>query len=208
MPAEKPTTPDESTPKASPEEHWNVLEGRTGGTATGGGKSAPPQIKAVGTEEKGPKHLRSRRTRFGVAAGLAALVVALASIGVATLVGRDHGGRSRPRSRAVHAKRREAEKRRSGRAGWVKEAGGSPRPRQGRTGPRSSRTQRATPGHDARPAALPRPRVEVPTQPPESVAAPPEQPSEPSAPAPADPSARNERPGLRDGATESTEFGL
>jgi len=205
MSTEEPTAPEESsTTKASPEEDWNVLEGRTGSTAIEDEKPAPSQSETKRKEQRG-KRVLSRHRRLVVGAGLAVLVVSLASFAVAAWLGGDHARRSRPRSGAVHAKRQEAPRRRSGRVRWVREAGESPRPRQGRTALRRPCARR-----HARPRRKPRRpahrEAELPTQPPEP--APPEQPPEPSAPAPAAPSAPKERPGLRDGATESSEFGL
>jgi hypothetical protein len=207
MSAEEPTTPEERTPKVSPAKTWKELEGRTGGDAIEDEKPAPSQIKSKDKEENGRKRLRSRRARFGVAGFLAVLVVTLASIVVASLVGGDPARRSRPPSGAVHAKRREAEKQRVGRARWVREAGRSSRPRQRRTAPGRSRARRhVRPRHKPRrPAQQP---ATSPAQSPESVPASPERAPAPSAPAPAAPSEPKQEPGPRDGATESTEFGL
>jgi hypothetical protein len=207
MSTEEPTAPEESSAtKASPEEDWNVLEGRIGGAASGDERSAPSQAESESEEEKGWKRLLSRRARFGVAGGSAVLVVALASVAVTALVGGEVARRPRSRPGAVHAKRRGAEKRGSGRARWVREAGGSARPPHRRTAPGRSRARSHTRPR-RKPSRPVRQKAEAPSQPPEP-AQPQAQPPEPSAPAPAAPSAPEERPGLRDGATESTEFGL
>lgn len=207
MSAEEPTTPEEPTTKVSVAKTWKELEGRTGGDVIEDQKSAPSQIKSKDKEEGGRKRLLPRRTRLVVAGVLAVLVVALGSIAVATLVGGGHARRSGPRSGAVHANRREAKKRRSGRARWVREAGESRRPRQRRTehGPQRLRRHDRPRRKPRRPAQQP---PGTPAQPPESVPASPEPSPAPSAPAPTAPSEPKEGPGLRDGATESSEFGL
>lgn len=207
MSAEEPTTPEEQTTKVSVAKSWKELEGRTGGDAIEDEKSAPSQITSEGKEEGWRKRLLSRRTRLVVAGALAVLAVALGSIAVATLVGGGHAPRSRPRSGAVHAKTREAKKRRSGRARWVREAEGGRRPRQRRTEPSPHRARRRDRPRRKyrRPAQQP---ASAPAQPPESVPASPEPSPAPSAPAPTAPSEPEQEPGLRDGATESTEFGL
>jgi len=202
MSAEEPTTPDAHTTKVSHVRTWRELEGRTGGDAIEDERSTPSQIKSKGKEEKTGKHLPSRRPRFVIAGGLAVFVVALVSIAFVTLVGGDHTRRSRPRSRAAHAKEREARKRRPGRARWVREAGGGHPPRQRHAEPRPQRPRRQyRPRHrHRRPAQQP---ATSPAQPPESAPAHPE-----PAPAPAVPSEPEQERGLRDGATESMEFGL
>jgi hypothetical protein len=203
MSAEKPTTPEERTAAVSPIEDWDELEGRTGATAIEDEKPTPSQIEPEGNEDDRRKRVLSRRVRLVVAGALAVLLVALASIVFAALVGRDSGPRSQPQSRAVHAKRQRADGRRSSRARWLKEADGRRRSRQRRTAhgaPRAGRhvNPRRRTGH---PAQQP---PQAPTQSPESDTTSPE----PSAPAPAAPSEPKEEPGLRDGATESSEFGL
>ena len=208
MSAEEPTTtPEERIAAVSHVKTWDELEGRTGGTAIEEEKSAPSQGESKGNDGNGRKRVLSRRVRFVGAGVFAVLVVALASIIVAALVGRDSVPRSQPRSGAVHAKGRRAERRRASRARWFKEADGSPRPRQRRTAHGAARAGR----HVHRRRRTPRPArqpAEAPTQSPESAAALPAPPPEPSAPAPPAPSAPKEGPGLRDGATESSEFGL
>jgi len=205
MSAEEPITPEDRTTALSSVKTWRELEDRTGGDVSEDEKAAPSQIESESEKEKGRKHVFSRHTRFVAAGVVAILAVALAGIAVAGLAGEDHTRRSTPRSGRVHAKRREAQRRRSGRVRWAREVGESPRPRQGRTALRLPCAR-----HHARPRRKPRRpahrEAELPSQPPEP--APPEQPPEPSAPAPAAPSAPKERPGLRDGATESSEFGL
>jgi hypothetical protein len=207
MSAEEPTAPEERTTKVLPAKHWLEMEGRTGGAAIEDEKSAPSQIEPKGKEGDGRKRVLSRRARLIVTGVLAVLVVTLALIVAAALMGGDAARRSRPRSGAVHAKGQEAEKRRSDRARWVREAGGSPRSRARRTPPGRSRARRhARPRHNPRrPAQQP---AASPAQPPESVSASPEPTPTPSAPAPAAPSEPQQEPGLRDGTTESTEFGL
>jgi len=207
MSAEEPTTPEEQATKAPAARTWKELEGRIGGDVTEDEKSEMSQIESNSEERRVWRRPLSRRLRFFVAGGLAVFVVALASVAVATLVGGDHTRRARPRSGAAHAEEREAQKRRSGRARWVREAGASPRPRQRRTMPGAHRARRrARPRRKAhRPAQQP---TTSPAQPPEAVPAPPEPPPAPISPAPASPSEPEQEPGLRDGATESTEFGL
>ena len=207
MSAKEPTAPKVGTAAVSPAEHWRELEGRTAGPAIEDEKSAPSQGESKGNEEDGGKRVLARRVRLVLAGVLAVLVVALASIVVAALEGRDSVPRSQPRSGAVHAKRRKAERPKWSRARWLKEADRNPRPRQRRTAHgalhagRHVHRRRRTP----RPAQQP---AEAPTQSPESAVTPPAPPPEPSAPAPSAPSEPKEGPGLRDGATESTEFGL
>jgi hypothetical protein len=204
MSAEKPTTPKERTAAASPvEEDWDELEGRTGATAIEDEKPTPSQIEPEGNEEDRRKRVLSRRVRLVVAGALAVLAVALASIVFAALVGRDSVPRPQPQSGTVHAKRQGADGRRSSRARWLKEADGRRRSRQGRAAPGAPRAgrhidSRRRTGH---PVQQP---PQAPTQSPESGATSPE----PSVPAPDAPSEPKEEPGLRDGATESSEFGL
>lgn len=206
MSAEEPTRPEEHTTASSPVETWDELEGRTGGTAIEDEKSAPSQGESKGNEEDGRKRVLSRRVRL-VAGVLAVLVVALASIIVSALEGRDSVPRSQPQSGAVHAKGRKAERRKSSRLQWLKEVDGSPPPRQRRTAHGAPRAGR----HVHRQRRTPRPvqqAAEASTQSPESAATLPAPPPEPSAPAPSAPSEPKEGSGLRDGATESSEFGL
>jgi len=207
MPPAEITTHEEHTPNVSHVRTWRELEGRTGGDAIEDEKSTSSQIESKGREEETGKHLPSRHPRFVIAGVLAVLVVALVSIAFVALVGGDHTRRSRPRSGAAHAKEREARKRRPGRARRVREAGGGQPPRQRHAEPRPQRPRRQyRPRHrHRRPAQQP---TTSPAQPPESVPAPPEPAPAPSPPLPAAPSEPKEEPGLRDGATESTEFGF
>ena len=206
MSAEKPTTPEERTAAASAvEEDWDELEGRTDATAIEDEKPTPSQIEPEGNEEDRRKRVLSRRVRLVVAGALAVLVVALASIVFAALVGRDSVPRPQPQSGAVHAKRQRADRRGSSRARWLKEADGRRRSRQGRAARGRPRARR-----QARPRRNP---AQQPTdapahQPPESAPTSPEPAGAPSVPAPAAPSEPKQKPGLRDGATESAEFGL
>jgi hypothetical protein len=205
MSAEEPTHPEGYAPKVRPGESWDELEGRTGAKTFDIEKSTPSQTEAKGHEDKEPKHVLSRRVRLLLAGVSAVLVVALASIAVTMSVGGDHVGRIQLRSGAVHARGQEGEKRRSGRARRVTGAGKSPRRRQGRSVPGRPHARRhGRPRHNSRrPAQQP---ADTPAQPPESTPTSPE--PAPGAPAPAAPSEPQQGPGLRDGATESTEFGL
>jgi hypothetical protein len=208
MSAEEPTTPgDGSTTKVSPEEDWNALECRTGGTATENEKSSPSQAESEDEEKKGPERRRSRRVRPLLAMASALIVVALASIAAAALVGGDTGHGLRPRSRAVHVKSQEAAKRRSSRARWAGGASGSLRTRREREGHGLSRAGRHA--HRRRkPRSPTKQAADIPGEPPVYGSTAPEPPPQPSTPASRAPSAPKQEPGLRDGATESTEFGL
>ncbi len=203
MSTEKPTTPKDDTTQVSPTEHWLEMEVRTGGEAVDDESATSPN-QPKGTEEKGRKRVLSQRARIVVVAALIALGAALAWIVVPALV----GGGSTPQSRHAPGglKARKASGERSSRTRWVREPGQAARPHRRRTAPAASHVRHhAQPRHEPRPPASP--PQDIPSQPPASGAAP-EPAPEPSAPAPPPPSESAGKPGLRDGATESDEFGL
>jgi hypothetical protein len=133
------------------------------------------------------------------------LAVALAWIVVPALV----GGGSTPQSRSTPGglKAGKAGGERSSRTRWAREPGEAARPRRRRTAASAPHARHHV--HSRNKFQHPaRPPSENPSRPPASGAAPPEPAPEPSAPAPPPPSEPAGKPGLRDGATESTEFGL
>jgi hypothetical protein len=207
MSAEEPTTPEERTTKVSPEETWNALEGRTGGAAVEDEGSAPSQVGPEHGEKGGRRPVFSRRAGLLVAVVLAVLAVALAATVVVALVGGGSGHRPGPRSGEMHAKGRTPDRRRSSRARWAEEADGRRRSRQRRNGHERLRAERHA-YRRRKPRRPAKQSTDAPSQPPAYGPTSPESAPEPSAPAPAAPSAPKERPSLRDGATESTEFGL
>lgn len=204
MSAEEPTTHEERTPRASVVKPWKELEDRTGGDVREAETSTPSQIESQGNEGGRRKRLASRRARLLLAGVLAVLVAAPALIAIASLTGAGSAPRLEPRSGAVHANEQKTKRRSSGRAPWVREAGKSPRPRQKRAAPAQSRARRHVQPRDKPRRAARRPEGAV-GPPSESVPASPEPTPAPIAPAPSE---HEEGPGLRDGATESTEFGL
>jgi hypothetical protein len=207
MSTEKPTTPKDGTTAVSTADHWRELEGRTGGAPDAEGELATTQLEPKDPEEKGRKRALSRRARTAIPAALIAFAVALAWIVVPALVGGDSARRSQPAPEVLPAKARKADKRRSSRARWVKEPDEGAQPRQRRTALGTPHVRRHThPQHEPRRPDPPPPGA--PSQPPASGTTPPEPASEPSAPAPPPPSEPKGNPGLRDGATESAEFGL
>jgi hypothetical protein len=205
MSAKEPTAPKDSAAAVSPAEHWRELEGRTAGP-TIDEKSTLSQVEP---EDDAKEHRRrrgvSRRARF---AALASLVIAVAPAWVVVLasVTGESASRSPDTRGVVHAEPGKAERRSWSLARRAKGAGEIPRLRQRRTARRTPRAGRHT--HPRWEPRRPAPPAEAPSRSPASGATPPELTPEPSAPAPVAPSEPKEAPGLRDGATESTEFGL
>lgn len=205
MSTEKPTTPKDGAPALSPEEHWCELQVRAGGESDAHDEITTSQVKSEDTAEVGRHRALTRRARIVVAAALTVLAVALAWIVVPTLVGGGSTPRSRPTPGGLKAGK--AGGGRSSQTRWVREPDQAARPRRRRTATSAPHVRHhAQPRHELqRPAPPP---SDDPSQPPASGAAPPEPAPEPSAPAPPPPSEPAGKPGLRDGATESTEFGL
>lgn len=203
MSTEKPTTPKDDTTAPSPTDYWREKEALAGGASDAEVETS--QVESKNTEGEGRKRALTRHARIIAAVVLAVLVVALAWVVVPVLVG---GGstppRPRPASGILPAKERRTDGRGSGRTRWVREPGepnestrspqrhavlGAPRERH-RARLRHPSPQPASPESDA------------PSQSLESGTAPPEPVPEAGEPEP------KGKPGLRDGATESTEFGL
>lgn len=207
MSTEKPTTPQDGATALSPEEHWRELEGRTGGASDAEGAVATSQVEPEDPEGEGRKRVLSRRARIAIPAALIAFAVALAWIVVPALVGGGSTPQSRPTPGDLPAKAGKAGGGRSSRTRWVREPDQAARPRRRLTATSAPRVRHhAHPRQELqRPAPPP---SDDPGRPPASGAAPPEQAPEPSAPALPPPSEPAGKPGLRDGATESTEFGL
>jgi len=209
MSAEEFTTSGGHTTGASPEGEWRELEGRAGGTAVEGEESTSSQVVSAANDKDRRRPVFSLRARLRVAGALGVVAMASAAMVVVALVGGGPERRPRARSGETHAKGREAGRRRSSRARRAEETGGSPRSRYRRHGHAPPHA-----GRHAHPRPKTRPPVErsteAPNQPPAYGAASQTPAPEPSAPmpTPAAPSAPEEGPGLRDGATESTEFGL
>lgn len=206
MSAEKPTTSNGDVPADSVTDFWDGVEGQTRGEPEAGGEPTTPQAKPEG--EKGwRKRVLSRPARVAAGAALFVLAVALAWVVVPTLMREGSAPRPRPATGALPAKARKADKRGSGRTRWVREPDASPRPRQTHE-PETPRSQRRTRlRHEpSRPAPPP---PESASQPPASGAAPPPPVPTPGPSSPAPTSTEpKEEPGIRDGATESDEFGL
>ena len=207
MSAKEPTTPKDGAAAVSAAEHWRELEGRTGDAPDTEGELATSGVEPEGTEEEGRKRVLSRRARVAVAALLIAFGLAPAWIVVPALVGEGSTRRSRSTPGALPSKARRADRRGSGRTRWVREPDASAQPRQRRTplgAPQGKR--RAHPRHGPPSSASPAP--EAASRPPASGTTPSEPLAEPSEPAPPSASKPKGKPGLRDGATESAEFGL
>lgn len=202
MSTEKPTAPKENTSVVSPSEHWQELRARAGGEPETDEEVAASRGEPEGDREEKEKISLSRRARFLVATALIVLAAALAWVIASALVGGGSTQRSRPASDVVHAKTPKTVGERTSRARWVREPDEAARPRRTHTTPAAPHvSHRAHSRHGPRPLGPP---PEEPGQPPASGAAPPEQ----GVPAPSAPEEPEEKPGLRDGATESTEFGL
>jgi hypothetical protein len=202
MSMEKPTTPKDGAEAVSAVEHWRELEGRTGGAPDTEGEIATSQVEP---EEEGRKRVLLRPARTAIAVALTAFALALAWVVVGALMGGGSARRSQSAPPVLPAKARKADKQRPSRARWVKEPDESSQPRQRPTALGAPQVRRRVrPQHGPR-HPVPSPPV-VSSQPPASSPTPakPAPAPEPSAPAPPPPA----KPGLRDGATESAEFGL
>jgi len=205
MSAKKPTTPQDEATSISPTEHWRELEGRTGGPSDADDEVEAPQAETADAGEAGRKRALPRRARIGVAAVLAVSAVALAWIAVPALVGRGSTPQSRSTPGDLPAKVGKASGGRSSRTRWAREPDETARLRRRRTATSAPYARHRAAQHKLqRPDGPPSEDL---SQPPASGAAPPEPAPEPSAPAPPAPG-EPDRAGLRDGATESAEFGL
>jgi len=196
----EPTTPDDGDPADAPTDFWRGVEGQTRGEPDAKSKSTTAQVRPEG--EKGRRErVLSRPTRIAAGAGLLTLAVVLAWVVVPALIGGGPTSGRRPASGALPAKARDADKRGPDRTRWAREPGASSQPRR-RHAPEARQVRRR---------AHPRHEPSHPAPPPESPASgspPPEPAPELSPPAPPPPAEPKEEPGLRDGATESEEFGL
>jgi hypothetical protein len=202
MSTEKTPTPEDGTTSISPTEHWRELEGRTGDAPDAEDEIEASRVES-GAKEAGRKRVLTRRAQIVVAAVLSAFAVALALIVVGALVGGGSTPKSRSAPEGLPAKAGKSDEGRPGRARWVREPDQPARPRQERIAPPAPHVRR-----HARPRYEPARSPSVaPSQPPVSAAAPEPAPapSEPPPPPPREPAGK---PGLRDGATESAEFGL
>jgi hypothetical protein len=203
MSTEKPTTPKDGRTAVPPTEYWREVQGHTG-TEPEEEASAPSKVGPKATEEDKRGHVLSRNVRIVVPATLVVFAAALGWIVVPALV----GGGSAPQSRIAPAdspaKAPQPHAGRPSRTRWVREPGEpneSARPPHRHAALGAPRERRhARPRH-------PSPELDAPSQVPASGATPPEGVPVPSEPAPP-PSEPKEKPGVRDGATESTEFGL
>ncbi len=207
MPAEEPTTPKDEAAPISPEGYLRDLQGRTGTAPGAEDEIETQQVEPEGTEEEGPKRVLSRRVRIAVLAALIVFAVALAWTVVPGLVGGGSKGRSRSSPGALPARVLGAGKRGPGRTRWVREPDAGAQPRRGpaRRGT-PQRRRRIHPRHELPPSVPAKP--DVPRRPPEYGTTRSEAPAESSEPAPPPPAEPAGKPGLRDGATESAEFGL
>jgi|GEM_PF-6581449 len=200
MSTENPTTPKEEPPEFRADDPWKDTEVRTGVAPEPEVEPATPQDEGKGPEEGKPKSAPSRRVRLAAPIAVAAFAVALAAIVVPALIG-DSSPHSRPTHRALPAKAHRPDGQGTGKTRWVREPDASPRPRQGRPMPDAPRgRRRAHPRHESAPA-----ESDVQSQVPAADAAPSESAPEPSSPSAGEP---EEDSRLRDGATESEEFGL
>jgi hypothetical protein len=201
------TTPTDSHDEAvRAAEHWRELEGRTACTPE---IEDEPQAPKPGVEERvktGQKSDRSRCVRLAAPVAVTIFAALLAWIIVPVLVGSKSTGRSRSEPGTARVKARKAGGPESSRARWLKEPSESP-PREG--GPTKNRAHHAM-RHPHSSLEPPRAASPSPTQiqPPAPVTSPPRPATEPSATAPSAPSEPERSPRPRDGATESTEFGL
>jgi hypothetical protein len=201
MSANKPTTPKDDTTVPSPTDYWREKEALAGGSS--GDEVEASQVESEAIEEEfGRTRVLPRPTRIVVAAVLTVLAVALAWVVVPALVGGGSTSQSRSAPGGLPAKTGKAGRGRSSRTRWAREpdANSRPRPRSALGARRGGR--RTHPRHARRHPSPPPP--DDPIQPPASGTAAPE----PSAPAPPPQAEPKEEPRLRDGATESTEFGL
>lgn len=200
MSANKSTTPQDGTAAISPTEHWREVEARTGVASDASDEVEASQVESEATEEElGRARVLPRRSRIVVAAALTVLAVGLAWVVVPALV----GGGSTPRSRSTPGDLpAKAGRGRSSWTHWVREPDANPRPRR-RSALGAPQGRRRTHPRHTRPNPVP-PPSDDPSQPPATDTAPPD----PSAPAPPRQVEPKEKPRLRDGATESTEFGL
>jgi len=203
--SDQPTRNEQHADTSSPLSQWSELEGRVSGTTAAEEEdSAPPRIEPGEDEAGGEKLVFSGRARALFVGALTVLVVALAAMVVLAVVGEGPVHRPGSRSEEVQANGLKWDGRRSSRARRAERAGGSLRARRRPAGhgpPRAAHRQRGS----HRPA---RQLPEAPSRPPAYGATTPESASGPSAPPLATPSPPDEGPRLRDGATESAEFGL
>lgn len=200
MSAEDPTEPKNDIPKVCVDDVWRGTEARAGVAPKARVESVTPGDESEGAEERKRKSDPSRRVRFILPIAVVIFAVALAWIVVPALVGDGPTRHSKSTLGARLAKPRRADERGPSRTRWAKEPDASPRSRQGRSALEASQGRRRThPRRGPAPA-----ESDSPSRPSASAAAPPE----PSAPAPPPASEPKGSPGLRDGATESTEFGL
>jgi hypothetical protein len=200
MSAEEPTTPRDDAVAVAAADHWRELEGRTGGAPDTESGHTTPQVESG--EEKRRKRVLPRRAKIAIPVVLIVFAMAPAWIVVGALTGKGSTPRPQSASGALPANAHRANQRGPSRARWVREPDEATRSRRRHTTPaprvRRHARQRHEPSHSS---------PEIPTQPPASGAAPPEPAPEPSPPAPP-PAEPTGKPGLRDGATESAEFGL
>lgn len=209
MSTENPTTPKDGRTAVPPTEYWREVQSHTGGEPEEE-ESAPSQAGPKATEEDKRGHVLKRRVQIVVPATMVVFAAALGWIVVPALVGGGSAPQSRPTPAGSSAKARKPDAGRASRTRWVREPGesnerarspqrravlGVPHDRY-HAGPRHPSPQPASPEPDA-PSRLPA-----------SGATSPEGVSEPTEPAPPTPRGPKEEPGVRDGATESTEFGL
>lgn len=198
MSANKPTTPKDDTTAPPPSGYWREKEVLMGGAPDAEGEVETSQGESAATEEVRRRHVLSRRAGIAASAALAVFAVALAWIIVPVLVEQGSTSRSRPIPGGSPAKARKAERGKSNATRWVREPEAGTQPRRGHAAagtPRSRHHARLRGEQRSAPA-----EPAAPSQPPESMPA-------PSAPAPS-PASEPEKPRLRDGATESEEFGL
>jgi hypothetical protein len=204
MAAEEVTPPKDETPTMPAAKDWDAIRARLEGASVAEGEPTPEVSKSEAAEKK--IRTLSRRARIAIPALLFTAAVALIWIVVPGLVGGGSMRQSQPASGALPANARKA-RRRSSPTRWVKESDAGTQPQRGRTVPGVSRAGRRTHPRNEPPRSVPA-APKTPSQPPASGTAPSEPPAEPSEPAPPPTAEPAEKPGLRDGATESAEFGL
>jgi hypothetical protein len=207
MSTKKPTTPKGKPAALSPAEHVRGLQVRSGVEPDIEEDPTTSQVEPEGEKEEGQKGSPPRRTRLVVSVALIVFAAVGASIAVTASMRGSSTQRPRSAPGAPQTKAQKPDGRRSGRTRWVREPGESVPRRHRRAAPASPhvRHKPRSSREPRRPAPTP---SDAPSRPPAPGASLPESALVPSAPAPPPPSEPKEGPHSRDGATESTEFGL
>lgn len=202
MSTEKPNAPEDAAAAASTAELRRELEGLPDAAPLPAGERTTSPAEPEGNKGEEVKRFPWRSVRIAAVALLPTLAVALAWVVLTVLTGDGSTHRPGPASGALPAKAPKADRGGSDRTRWVAPPGTSARPRRRHSAVKAQRARRRSHSRQESSHSVPA-EPEAPSPPP-AYTAPPEPAPEP-APPPAEP---KEEPRIRDGATESEEFGL